>query len=234
MAESYTYDSFGNTTNSGVNVTNPFRFTGRDFDSETGLYYYRARYYAPPTGRFVSEDPIRFWGGINFYPYVADSPVDFRDPSGQFPTWWHRDQTYKLARNVFGPKCEDKARTVADADAAVDHPWWGLLNPLGPAWRYGGPHFPIGNYGDDLVRHAISTCNLKALGGALHTLQDGFAHPSGPLGPLCHVLTGPLYGWPNGANGAAASSATTAALQEFKDKCLSCCQGGSTTQLFSQ
>ena len=118
MAESYTYDSFGNTTNSSVNVTNPFRFTGRDFDSETGLYYYRARYYAPPTGRFVSEDPIRFWGGINFYPYVADSPVDFRDPSGQFPTWWHRDQTYKLARNVFGPKCEDKARTVADADAA--------------------------------------------------------------------------------------------------------------------
>jgi uncharacterized protein RhaS with RHS repeats len=47
LAQTYTFDSFGNTTNSSGSVSNPFRYTGRDFDSETGLYYYRARYYDP-------------------------------------------------------------------------------------------------------------------------------------------------------------------------------------------
>jgi hypothetical protein len=51
---------------------------------------------------------------------------------------------------------------------------------------------------------------------ALHTLQDGLAHPSGLLRPLLHVLTGSVSGWTNGENGAAATGATTAALQDFK------------------
>lgn len=42
---------------------NPFRYTAREFDEETGLYYYRARYYESSTGRFLSEDPVRFRGG---------------------------------------------------------------------------------------------------------------------------------------------------------------------------
>jgi RHS repeat-associated protein len=78
----YTYDSFGNTTNSSGNVTNPFRYTGRDFDSKTSLYYYRARYYDTTSGRFISEDPMQFGAGVDFYAYVANSPVNFTDPSG--------------------------------------------------------------------------------------------------------------------------------------------------------
>ena len=53
LSQTYTYDSFGKTSNSSGNVANPFRYTGRDFDSETGLYYYRARYYDADTGRFL-------------------------------------------------------------------------------------------------------------------------------------------------------------------------------------
>jgi len=45
-------------------------FTAREWDRETGLYYYRARYYDPMTGRFISKDPIGFRGGINLYSYV--------------------------------------------------------------------------------------------------------------------------------------------------------------------
>jgi RHS repeat-associated protein len=49
-------------------VINPFRYTGREFDAETGLYYYRARYYDPATGRFISEDPIGYAGVQTFTP----------------------------------------------------------------------------------------------------------------------------------------------------------------------
>jgi RHS repeat-associated protein len=81
VAATYTYDSFGNTSSTGT-VTNPFRYTGRESDTETGLYYYRVRYYDPSVGRFASEDPIGFDGGINFYRYVENNPLLLVDPSG--------------------------------------------------------------------------------------------------------------------------------------------------------
>lgn len=48
--------------------------------------YYRARYYDPSTGRFLSEDPIQFVGGLNFYRYTRNSPTNFRDALGLCPT----------------------------------------------------------------------------------------------------------------------------------------------------
>ncbi|MGB7154128.1 MAG: IPT/TIG domain-containing protein [Candidatus Acidiferrales bacterium] len=85
LAQSYTYDSFGNTTNSSGSLTNFFRYTGREFDTETNLYYYRARYYDPTNGRFISEDLARFMGGMDFYRYVANDPIRFSDPLGFAP-----------------------------------------------------------------------------------------------------------------------------------------------------
>lgn len=83
LANTYSYDSFGKLTASTGTLTNPFQYTGREFDSETGLYYNRARYYDQNAGRFLSEDPTRFDGGINFYPYALNNPVNLRDPSGK-------------------------------------------------------------------------------------------------------------------------------------------------------
>ncbi len=57
-------------------------FTGREWDRETGLYYYRARYYDPMEGRFVSKDPIGLDGGMNVYTYTEDNPINFTDPFG--------------------------------------------------------------------------------------------------------------------------------------------------------
>ncbi len=82
IAQSYTFDSFGNQTASSGSLTNTFRYTAREFDAETSLYYYRARYYDPSVGRFVSEDPTAFETGVNWYSYVADNPVRFVDPLG--------------------------------------------------------------------------------------------------------------------------------------------------------
>ncbi len=81
LATVYTYDPFGNVTVSGEPSDNPFQYTGREND-RTGLYYYRARYYNPELQRFISEDPIRLRGGINFFSYVENSPINWVDPEG--------------------------------------------------------------------------------------------------------------------------------------------------------
>jgi RHS repeat-associated protein len=85
IVQTYTYDSFGNTTSSSGSLTNFFRYTAREFDVETNFYYYRARYYDPTSGRFTSEDPFGLNGGINRYSYTGNSPVDLIDPSGLCP-----------------------------------------------------------------------------------------------------------------------------------------------------
>ena len=82
LANTYTYDSFGALTASSGSIVNPYRFTARELDTETGLMYYRARYYDLQSGRFINEDPIRFSGGVNFYTYVFDDPSSLVDPSG--------------------------------------------------------------------------------------------------------------------------------------------------------
>jgi RHS repeat-associated protein len=82
LAQTYTFDSFGKLTASTGSVTNPFRYTGREFDSETGLYYDRARYYDPTSGHFISEDPVGFHAGIDFYNYVGNDPAQWIDPYG--------------------------------------------------------------------------------------------------------------------------------------------------------
>jgi RHS repeat-associated protein len=57
-------------------------YTGREWDAEANLYYYRARWYDPQVGKFISEDPIGLKGGINLYGYVENNPLGFRDPMG--------------------------------------------------------------------------------------------------------------------------------------------------------
>lgn len=61
---------------------NPFRYTARESDTETGLYYYRARYYDFQVGRFMGEDPAGFDAGVDFYAYVRNNPIIFIDPTG--------------------------------------------------------------------------------------------------------------------------------------------------------
>ena len=85
LAQTYTFDSFGNQTASSGSLSNSFRFTGREFDSESSLYYMRARYFDPATGRFLSEDPVRFKAGTNFYRYVNNNPANLVDPFGLSP-----------------------------------------------------------------------------------------------------------------------------------------------------
>ena len=88
LSNTYTYDSFGRSAASTGTLTNPFQYTAREFDPETGIYDYRARYYDPTVGRFLSEDPIKFKGGLDFYGYVRNDPVSRIDPTGRIHQAW--------------------------------------------------------------------------------------------------------------------------------------------------
>ena len=90
VVESYEYDAYGNTvirdaagnelTESGIG--NRYLFQGREIDWATGLYYFRARWYDPRTGRWLSKDPLGIAGGLNLYEFCANNPVNFIDPDG--------------------------------------------------------------------------------------------------------------------------------------------------------
>jgi RHS repeat-associated protein len=83
VAKSYTYKSFGEIHSETGSLVQPFAFTGREYDSESGLYFYRARYYDPRAGRFLTKDPIGFAGGdMNLYRYVFNDPINWVDPFG--------------------------------------------------------------------------------------------------------------------------------------------------------
>jgi RHS repeat-associated protein len=67
-------------------LKNRYTYTAREYDTETSLYFYRARYYDPKAGRFISKDPIGFGGGINVFAYVLNNPINKVDPLGLYET----------------------------------------------------------------------------------------------------------------------------------------------------
>ena len=81
IVERYSYDVFGkpNTTST---IGNPYLFTGRRYEPETGLYYYRARYYAYDIGRFLQTDPIGYDDNLNVYAYCGNNSLEWVDPYG--------------------------------------------------------------------------------------------------------------------------------------------------------
>ena len=89
-----------------------YGWTGREWDAELGLYYFRARYYDPGARRFVQEDPAGYGAGVNVYAYGNGSPLQGTDPSGMIYN----------AINVFDWRADD---TV--------HPWGDALDYIGPA-----------------------------------------------------------------------------------------------------
>jgi RHS repeat-associated protein len=100
VVERYDYGDFGQpefynaggTPLTGTAYGNPYLFTGRRWDDESGLYYYRSRYYDPAIGQFTTRDPIGVWGDPlnmgNAYAYCGNNPWSWVDPYGD-ESWWH-------------------------------------------------------------------------------------------------------------------------------------------------
>ena len=90
IVESYRYDAWGRTTVYAANgaalkssaIGNRYCWQGREYSWTSSLYYFRARWYDPITGRWLSNDPIGISGGLNQYVFCGNNPVNFRDPLG--------------------------------------------------------------------------------------------------------------------------------------------------------
>ncbi|MBI5366262.1 MAG: RHS repeat-associated core domain-containing protein, partial [Planctomycetes bacterium] len=101
-------------------IGNTRMFTGREWDAEIGLYYYRARHYDPGTGRFASRDPIGAAGDSsrNDYRYVNNSPALGVDPLGLYEEDVHRGLTTYLA--MIAGLSSAEASNIGDANFGVD------------------------------------------------------------------------------------------------------------------
>jgi RHS repeat-associated protein len=81
IVTAYTQEGFGNVIAGSV-VNNNYHLTTKEQDPDSELYYFSARWYDPSVGRFISKDPIGFYGGINSYSYVGNNVLNFSDPMG--------------------------------------------------------------------------------------------------------------------------------------------------------
>ncbi len=89
IAAQFTYDAWGNVLSSTISSSLltirslRYLFQGREYSWATGLYHFRARWYDPATGRWLSTDPIGISGGLNLYEFCGNNPVNYRDPWGE-------------------------------------------------------------------------------------------------------------------------------------------------------
>ena len=118
IVERVNYDAYGNPTFFDVDgnvmaqssIGNAILFTGREYDSETGTYYYRARSMHPNIGRFMQKDPLMYIDGMNEYSYVNNSLSLYTDPWGLFST--------KEIVNALGKNCE-----ILQCEEEIVIPW---------------------------------------------------------------------------------------------------------------
>jgi RHS repeat-associated protein len=108
------YDSFGNVIGDPEpSMDSFFGYTGRERDEESDLNYYRARYYDPELGRFISKDPIGFAAGdVNQFRYVGNGPTNATDPSGAFSNEELPQQDKEHTKAITSPEEPTRAQPV--------------------------------------------------------------------------------------------------------------------------
>nr|WP_202863427.1 RHS repeat-associated core domain-containing protein [Xanthomonas campestris] len=137
----YDYTPYGQAQATGGSSDNPYQYTGRELD-KSGLQYYRARYYSPEMGRFISEDSYGFAGGdANFYAYTLGNPVSFNDPSGHIawfaiPVIWAGIEFALSAYDAY-----DTGKTLMDPCASTN------TKVLSASMFAAGLFLPGGGYG---------------------------------------------------------------------------------------
>jgi RHS repeat-associated protein len=166
----YQYGPFGQTQRTGQDGENPFQFTGRESD-ETGLQYYRFRYYHPVLSRFISEDPLGT--SSNRYAYVSNSPLNAVDPFGLYEEDVHLHLTYFLARKA-GFATWAAATIAAGDQGQDDNPQLSAMGLFNFQQRR-DYHFTSEEQRTKLWQASLNG-DLIALGQYFHALQDSYSH----------------------------------------------------------
>lgn len=122
-------------------IGNPYMFTGRQLDEETGLYYYRARHYSAELRRFVQRDPLEYVDGPNAYTYVRSRPGVSLDPTGTDDRDLHAQSGMQNAGNAAngyaGEGSGDNAEAaVGDTEANEDPNDKGGETTLSGVWPF--------------------------------------------------------------------------------------------------
>jgi RHS repeat-associated protein len=169
LTNTYTYDSFGKLTASSGTIANPFQYTSREFDPETGLLNYRARYYDPTVGRFLSEDPIGFHAGVNFYDYVLNRPTLFLDPTGlaggPYGTYEKtRSWGSKIKCAIYLVYCTKNLQETRDSlDQMTDQAVTNTSDAMGNQGSYSNQRLKCGLSQDSNCQKALENCVKLAL-----------------------------------------------------------------------
>jgi RHS repeat-associated protein len=164
----YAYSTWGETLAAGTDEDNPSQYTAREND-QTGLYYYRARYYDPQLKRFVSEDPIGLEGGVNVYAYVDGDPVSYTDPEGLLLTGLHAFSQGMTTQQAAQAGGMGTTAAIAGGVAAAT---------TGVAAVGGGGYLGL----PANVRRAVTIAKATAKGALVKT--PGLPPPQPPIPPL--------------------------------------------------
>lgn len=189
LAQTYTFDSFGKQTATSGSLTNPFQYTARESDPETGLYYYRARYYDAQIGRFTSEDLLAFVGGVDFYRYVSNRPLDFADPLGLCPT----NDPCTIPNHPWYASVDVNILESASNGRAFQ--FFMVLPHMPWDYKQQGPYDDFGNFNFGATGAALGYTDAELLrgAGALKVLERRVRHQPNPPS-----LGSPLGAYPYG------------------------------------
>jgi len=109
------FDSLGSPIISSA-IGNRYMFTGREWDSESEIYYYRARMYDPALGRFLQRDPLGYVDSLNLYSYTRNNPVNWLDPTGESAS----DVIFYTSYGKFSVNAQDAVYFLFTVLAALD------------------------------------------------------------------------------------------------------------------
>ena len=204
----------------------------RQFNTETGLSYYRARYYDPAAGRFTGEDPLQFSAGPNFYVYVGNGPVDRVDLFGL--DWLNNLADFSSgAGSVLSFGLTDIINDATGASSVVNK--CSLSHKLGTATgialsiviggaagaeaaeaNAGREGYEFSHFIPNRMGGPRSVFNGNYVSQELHYLTDNFRYPSGwqnwgpKLPPVAQQILRIPWIYPGAAAGAAYGGAAAA------------------------
>lgn len=152
----YKYDGFGAPSQTQGTLVQPYGYTGREYDGESGLYHYRARSYDPKVGKFLQSDPIGFVSGtLSLYTMVDNKTFNLSDPTGLSPTW------------EFG---QIQGRSEANGVAAVTTIGMAAISRIADAFAAvrTGPGNPVPGSGGGAAEGFCGAAQLKSMNGAIN------------------------------------------------------------------